>query len=105
MPGNKALVTIIDLASHFPVGYPMREHTAVEVATCLIHAFLLFGFPRKMLSDQGTESLSPIMEAFLRECNVRHLKTTVYIPECNRSLERFHRCLKTMLKAVHVLHC
>lgn len=27
--GCKFLVTIIDLASHFPLAYPVREHTAI----------------------------------------------------------------------------
>jgi len=98
--GCRFLVTIIDLASHFPLAYPVQEHTAAEVAKCLINALSLFGFPCEILSDQGTEFLSEIMRVFLRECNVKHIKASVNHPQTNGSLERFHRCLKNMLKAV-----
>ena len=50
--------------------------------------------------DQGTEFLSEIMRVFLRECNVKHIKASVYHPQTSSSLERFHRCLKHMLKTV-----
>jgi len=98
--GCRFLVTIIDLASHFPLAYPVREHTAAELAKCLINAFSLFGFPCEILSDQGTEFLSEIMKMFLRECNVKHIKASVYHSQTNGSLERFHWCLKNMLKAI-----
>ena len=63
--GCRFLVTIIDLASHFPLVYPVWEHMAAEVAKCLINAFSLFGFPCEILFDQGTEFLSEIMKVFL----------------------------------------
>jgi len=73
----------------------------VEVAKCLTNAFTLFGFPNEiLLSDQGSEFVSQALEVFLKECNVKHIKASVHHPECNGSLERFHRCLKNMLKAV-----
>ena len=56
------------------------------MAKCLSHAFSLFGFPNEILSDQGTEFQSQVMEVFLKECNVKHLKASVYHPECNGSL-------------------
>lgn len=88
VPGSRILVTISHLATHFPLAYPVKTHTAVEVAKCLKHAFTLFGFPKKILSNQGSEFVSQVLEVFLKECNVKHL------------LKRFHRCLNNMLKVV-----
>src|SRR6218665_1603141 len=70
----------------------------------------VFGFPNEILSDgtehrnwfciQGSEFVSQALEVFLEECNIKNIKASVYHSECNGSLERFHRCLKNMLKAV-----
>lgn len=70
MQGSRFLVTILDLVAHFPLAYSVNEHTALEVAKCLMHAFSLFGFLREVLSDQTRELLSQMMEVFLKECNV-----------------------------------
>lgn len=46
------------------------------MAKCFIDAFSTFGFPNEILSDQGTEFVSQIMEVFLKECNVLKLLFT-----------------------------
>lgn len=72
----------------------------MEVAKCLSRAFSLFGFPKEFFSVRGTQFLSQVMEVYLKEGNIKHLKANIYHPECNGSLEIFHRCLKNILKAV-----
>jgi len=96
--GNRFILTVIDLASHYPLVFPLPTHTAVEVVKCLIQVFSNYGFPDELLSDCGSEFLSEMTQIFLAECQVFQLKTSPYHPQSNGCLERFHRTLKSMLK-------
>ena len=96
--GNRFILTVIDLASHFPLAFPLQTHTAAEVVRCLIQVFSHYGFPDELLSDCGSEFMSELTQIFLTECQVFQLKTSPYHPQSNGCLERFHRTLKSMLK-------
>ena len=98
--GNRFILTIMDLATHFPFAVPLKVHTAVEVAKALVSVFTTFGFPDEVLSDQGTEFMYELMQLLSNECQILQLKTSAFHPECNGCLERWHRTLKDMLKAV-----
>jgi transposase InsO family protein len=98
--GNRFILTVIDLASHFPFAFPLRNHTAKDVARCLSEVFTLFGFPKELLSDCGSEFMSDVMQVFLHECGVVQMKTSPFRPQSNGSCERFHRTMKDMLKAL-----
>src|SRR6218665_2637204 len=98
--GNRFILTVIDFASHFPLAFPIKTHTAAEVVRCLISVSTLFGFPDEILSDCGSEFMSELTELFLLECKVAQIKTSPYHPQSNGCLERFHRTLKSMLKGI-----
>src|SRR6218665_1377038 len=129
VPRNRFILTVINFASHFPLGYrnrnrklqtskaplksqaqapaysralryPAKTYTAANIVRCLILVFTTFGFPDQMLSDCGSEFLSQLMQLFLLECKVAQFKTSPYHPQSNRCLEQFNRTLKTMLKGV-----
>ena len=67
------------MATHFPLVFPVKEHTAVEVAKCLTRAFTLFDFPNEILSDQVSEFVSQALEVFLKECKVNTSKLVFII--------------------------
>jgi len=78
--GNTFILTVIDFASHFPLAYPIKTHTAAEVVRCLILVFTTFGFPDQILSDCGNEFMSELMQLLLLECMVAQFKTSPYHP-------------------------
>ena len=51
-----------------------------------------------MLSDQGSQFTSKIMQEVGRLLSIRQLHTTVYHPMCNGLVERFNGTLKAMLR-------
>ena len=65
--GNRFILTIMDLATHFPFAIPLKVHTAVEVAKALVSIFTTFGFPDEVLSDQGTEFMSELRQLLMNE--------------------------------------
>jgi hypothetical protein len=98
--GNRFLLTIFDLCTHYPNAIPLVSHDAISVVNALNCVFSLFGFPKELLSDRGTEFLGDVMQIFLDRFSIAHIKTSAYRPQTNASCERFHRCLKDMMRSV-----
>lgn len=46
---NRFLLTVLCMASHFPLACPIKCHNAAEVVKCLIDVFTVFGFPDELL--------------------------------------------------------
>jgi len=43
----------------------------------------LIGFPQEILSDQGSDFMSEIMQVFLNEFSVHHIRYHPYHPQSN----------------------
>lgn len=77
----------------------MKDHTANTVAVVLSEFCLLFAIPKIILTDQGTEFCSDIMNNLAKELKIRKIMCTPYHPESNGALERTHGTIKSYLKA------
>ena len=97
--GNRFLITFIDTASHFPIAVPTVDHTATTICNVLTQVFSNYGLPYEIQTDNGSEMISEITEHFLKECGIKHIKSSPMHPQSNAILERWHRVLKQMLKA------
>jgi len=98
--GNRFILTSIDLATDYPEAIPIKQHTAPEVANALTQIFSHFGFSEEILSDQGTEFMSELMQHFLFQFGITQVRSSPYHPETNGSFERFHRTLKSMIRSM-----
>lgn len=98
--GNRFVLTVLDLCTHYPEAIALREHTAAEVARALLTVFSHFGFPSELLSDNGTEFTSELMQIFLHDYHITHINSSPSHPQTNGACERFNGTLKSMLKAV-----
>ena len=54
------------------------------------------GVPKEMLTDQGAQFTSHLMEEISRLLSMRQLVTAPYHPQCNGLIERFNGTLKTI---------
>lgn len=61
--------------------------------------FLRYGIPRRMISDNGTQFVSAVMQQIAYCLKIKHAFTLVYHPETNR-VERRNRDLKTQLAII-----
>ena len=68
--GNRFLLTVICMASHFPLSYPLKRHTAEEVLRCLNEVFTVFGFPDELISDCDSEFMPDLMQSLLCQVQV-----------------------------------
>lgn len=96
--GNKFLLTLIDYGTRYPEAVPLRTTDSASVAMGLMTIFTRLGVPKEILSDQGSNFLSELMEELYRMIGARHLRTSPYHPQTNGAVERFHGTLKHMLR-------
>lgn len=96
--GNQFLLTIMCSATRFPEAIPLRKITAPVVIKALVKFFSMFGLPKVVQSDQGTNFLSKLFSQVLTTLNISHRVASAYHPESQGALERFHQTLKAMLR-------
>lgn len=77
----------------------LRSITAKSVIKALSQFMSVFGIPKIIQSDQGTNFTSGVFEEALRQLNIKHNISTSYHPQSQGALERFHQSLKSLLRA------
>ena len=98
--GFSYILTVMCLGSRFPYAIPLQWVDAESVAEGLMEVISHTGIPIELLSDQGSVFLSKVMKSFCNLLKIKQLKTTPYHPQSNGVLERWHRCLKKMLRKI-----
>ncbi|XP_073809789.1 uncharacterized protein [Danio rerio] len=96
--GFKYLLTIMCATTRFPEAIPLRSVTTRAITKALVKFFTLFGLPKILQSDQGTNFTSRTFSQVLKRLGIKHNVSTAYHPESQGALERFHQTLKSMLR-------
>lgn len=60
--GNQYALVIVDYATRFPEAFSLRAPTTKNIADKLLELFSRVGFPREILTDQGTPFISRLMK-------------------------------------------
>lgn len=76
--GNKFLLTVMCSARRFPEAIPMRKITAPAVVKALVKFFSLFGLPKVLQTDQGSNFMSGIFAQVLKQLNIAHCHSSAY---------------------------
>ena len=94
-------VNILIVTDHFTQcaqAYVTLNQKASTIAKTLWDKFFMhYGFPEKILSDQGRNFGSKLLEELCLLAQVKKMRTTPYRPEGNGSCERFNQTLISML--------
>jgi len=96
--GNQYILTIQDNLTKYLVLFALQRHTAQDIFTCLLHFCCQYDIPKILLTDNGTELCSELINLFSETLNITHLTTAPYHPESNGALERAHGKLKEYLQ-------
>ncbi|KAK3789011.1 hypothetical protein RRG08_036149 [Elysia crispata] len=79
---------------------PLRGITTPECVHALITGWIArFGVPGDISSDRGSQFTSSLWSEIAARLGVKLHHTSAYHPQANGMIERFHRTLKTALKA------
>ena len=92
------MLVITDYATRYPEVFPLKSIIAKSVAFCLVQFFSRVGFPREILTDQGTNFMSKLLKEVYQLLGIRSLRTTPYHPQTDGLTERFNQTLKQMLR-------
>ena len=96
--GNKYILTFVAHFTRYCFAISLAEEAAERVAYELVHKIILqYGTPQNLLSDQGTQFLSKVIQETCRLMKIKILQTTAFHPQSNRICERFHRTLINMM--------
>ncbi|GBN95167.1 Retrovirus-related Pol polyprotein from transposon opus [Araneus ventricosus] len=98
--GQIYLLTIIDRFSRWPEAIPIPDMRAKTICRAIFDTWISrFGCPSVVTSDQRSQLRSSMFVEFTRMLGTQKIKTTPYHPISNGIVERFHRHLKSAIKA------
>ena len=96
--GYKYILVISDSFTKFTDAFPLRRHTAEEVAKILVTRWVVYhGVPKQIFSDQGTEFESVLFRSVATLLGCIKSRTSPYHPQADGQVERFNRSLLNML--------
>ena len=90
----KNVLVVVDHFTRYVQAYVTRNQMARTTAQVLYNEyFSMFGFPQRLMSDQGTGFCSKVIEAMCSLLGIEKIRTTLYHPQSNSSAERVHQML------------
>ena len=98
--GYTHIFTIVDRFTRWPEAIPVSDTSAMSCARTLVfHWISRFGSPLHITSDRGVQFTSALWSALTELIGAKLHRTTAYHPQANGLVERFHRHMKSALKA------
>jgi hypothetical protein len=96
--GNRWIVTAIEYLTGWPVAKALPDAKAETIAR-FIHEdiTMVYGPPREILSDNGSNLTAEVMQAYTRILGTKHKVTTPYHPRTNGKVENFNGFLGSTL--------
>ena len=92
------ILVITDHFTRYARAYVCPNQKASTTAEVLWEEFFChYGFPEKIISDQGGNFESKLVQELCRVSGIKKLRTTPYHPQCNGQVEKFNSTLIRML--------
>ena len=94
----RTVLVIVDHFTRYVQAHVVRNETAQTTAEILYHRyFTVFGFPRRLMSDQAQAFESKVIQALCNYLGIEKIRTTPYHPQSNGQVERTHQTLMRMI--------
>ena len=96
--GHRYFLTMMCLYTKYPEAIPLRRVDQETVLEAMLEVFSRHGLPKTILTDQGSVFMSKLTTKLWETLGVHRVRTSPYHPQSDGALERWHACLKGMLK-------
>ena len=96
--GNKYILVVVDYFTKWTEAIAVNS-TDAQTTVAFLHKEIIcrHGCPDYITSDRGTEFNNQLVEAFTRQYQITHIKTTPYHPQGNGLTERTNQTLKNII--------
>ncbi len=101
---NSYLLTLMCASTRFPEAVPLRFIKAQTIVKAVVEFCTMFGMPKHIQSDQGTNFMSNVFAKVMKQLAIKHHVSSAYHPQSQGAIERFHQTLKSMLRTFCVEH-
>lgn len=92
-------LTMIDHATRFARIAELKDNSGESITSAFFSEWVtLFGVPKKLLSDNEMCNRNLVLNETLRRCGCLRRFSTVYHPDGNAIIERFHKSLNEQLR-------
>ncbi|BHF62106.1 hypothetical protein SprV_0100508700 [Sparganum proliferum] len=99
--GFTHLLTCVDRYTRWAEAIPLPNTQAETIVKAFVSRWVaMFGAPSTVTTDRGAQFESALFQTLLNFLGCTRIRTTAYHPAANGMVERFHRQLKTALRAV-----
>ena len=78
--GNKYILTICDYGTRYLEAVPLPSIEAEQIAKELVKLFSRVGIPNEILTDQGTNFMSTLLQEIYRLLHIQWIRTSPYHP-------------------------
>ena len=98
--GNLFILVIICAFTKFAEIYAIPNTRAPTVANKIVNEWISrYGVPEQILTDQGKNYQSNLLELVYELLDIKRLRTTPYHPQCDGQSERYIRTIKPMISS------
>ena len=98
LPSGHSILVVIDYYSRYYEIAIMKDTTSEKIIDSLENIFLHHGLPMCIRSDNGPQFTSEGFKQYLKDINVKHLRTTPLHPAANGEVERQNRSLMKRIR-------
>ncbi|KAL0216651.1 hypothetical protein P9112_008840 [Eukaryota sp. TZLM1-RC] len=98
---NKYVLHFVDAFTKFSILAPVPDIKAITVAdSILTHVYAIFGAPKSIHSDNGTEFCNAVFASLCQLLNITHTTSIPHFHQSNGLVERQHRVLLQNLRKI-----
>lgn len=95
--GYDTLLVIVDMMTKFAILKPLKGKEMVGVARATWEVLALFGIPKIIQSDNGSEFVNQMIEELVRLNGIDHRTISAYNPRANGQVERTNQTVENLL--------